>query len=245
MDPFDWLVIFNGVACAAGGLLGTLRAQRGEPPAAVHAFAAGTLLGTSLMVILPEVTAKLHEDAGIPTVLGFIVLYLLDRMLLGEEENHGHGHTQAGHSHHLGKLAIASFSVHTVFDGAALGVTRGAPEIGLSVVAGILFHEVPAQYVFARLLVASGVKAKFVVLGVAALAVLMVGGAYATSAATPLLPHNAIPMGLGFAAGMFLFIATSELLPRVHALERGRVLSVVSFLGGLACAAVAHHLHAT
>ncbi|MFN0206116.1 MAG: ZIP family metal transporter [Planctomycetota bacterium] len=244
MDRFDWIVILNGLACAAGGLLPVMRAQKGEPPAAMHAFAAGTLLGTALIVLIPEAAESLHSAVGLPTLLGFVVLYLIDRILLGKEEQHGHSHTQAGHSHHLGILAIASFSVHTLFDGAALGVAGGAPEIGLSMVAGVLFHEVPAQYIFARLLVASGAPPKAVAAGVISLATLMILAAYLVRFLTESLPANAVPHGLGFAAGMFLFISTSELLPRVHAGQGGRGLSILFFLGGIGCALMTMLLHA-
>ena len=146
----------NAIGSSAGGLLPIVWARPGEPGAAVHGFAAGTLLGAGLLVLIPGAVPRLGATVGISVLAGFLILYLLDRILLGAELGHGHGHVEAGHAHHMGALAIAGFSVHTIADGAALGLTGSEPALGLAVFLGILFHEVPAKFVFARLLVASG-----------------------------------------------------------------------------------------
>lgn len=242
MAAFDWLVFVNGAGCTAGGLLSILLARRGEPAAAVHGFAAGTLLGAGLLVLMPESAEVLGARVGYAVLAGFLLLYLLDRSMLGAEEHHGHDHTVAGHAHHMGPLAIAGFSVHTVADGAALGLTKTSPELGIPVLVGILFHEIPAQYVFGRLLIASGVSRRTVFLMILGLAMLMAVSAYGVSLFTGEIAPRAVPWGLGVASGMFLFISTSELLPRVHQAGTARTSAMVSFFCGVLCAVVAHEI---
>lgn len=242
MQTFDWLVFVNAAGCASGGLLPIVISRRGEPGAAVHGFAAGTLLGASLLVLTPEAAHALGAHVGYAVLAGFLLLYLLDRVLLGEEEHHGHEHTEAGHSHHVGALALAGFGMHTIADGAALGMTKTAPQLGYPVLAGILFHEVPAQYVFARLLVASGASRRSIVTFIGVLVLLMAGSAYGMSALAGSVAPSVVPWGLGISAGMFLFISTAELLPRVHrdAASRGR--APIAFIGGVLCAVAAHEI---
>jgi zinc and cadmium transporter len=230
----------NAIGSAAGGLVPLVWARPGEPGAAVHGFAAGTLLGAGLLVLMPGAVPVLGEHVGVSVLAGFLILYLLDRILLGAEFGHGHGHAEAGHAHHMGALATAGFSVHTIADGAALGLTGVEPALGLPVFLGILFHEVPAKFVFARLLVASGARRSWVAAGVAGLAALLIGVAYLTRAIAHRLPQDAVPQGLGASAGMFLFLATSELLPREHEARRGRALATGAFLAGCGVAYLAH-----
>jgi zinc and cadmium transporter len=242
VDRFAVLVWLSGVGVALGGLVPILGAKRGEPGASVHGFAAGTLLGVAVFFLLPESAASLGSHVGYPLLAGFLVLYLLDRILLGAEATHEAGHEEAGHAHHLAALTAAGFTLHKVADGGALGVTRANPELGLVVWASIFLHEVPATYVFSRLLVASGVRRRTIAAGVLGLTALLVGSAFATAALTDRLPARALPWALGSAAGMFLFLSTAELLPRVHAASGGRLVAVLAFLAGLGCAVAAHQL---
>ncbi|MBI3817850.1 MAG: ZIP family metal transporter [Planctomycetes bacterium] len=242
MATFDWLVFVNAIGCTVGGVLPTVMAKRGEPGAAVHGFAAGTLLGTGLIVLMPEAATQLGNGVGYAVLGGFLMLYLFDRALLAGEESHGHEHTEVGHSHHMGALALAGFGVHSISDGAALGLTSTHPELGFPVVAGILFHEVPARFVLARLLVASGANRWFIVSAIVGLALIMVAAAYAVSAITSGVLFRAIPWGMGISAGMFLFISTSELLPRVHRAGPGRKSAVAAFFFGILCAVIAREI---
>lgn len=233
MQSSDWIPWATGAGCAAGGLLPVVWADSGEPSPAVHGFAAGTLLGAGLLVLIPEAAPVLGAHVGTAVLAGFVALYSFDRWLLTEERGHGHGHAEAGHAHHVGTLAIAGFSVHTAADGAALGFASSDAKMGLPVFLGILFHEVPAQFVFARLLIASGVKRRWALAAVLIFASGMVGAAVAARAFSSVLDRSVVSAGLAASAGMFLFIATSELLPREHAGARGLSSTAAFFAGAL------------
>lgn len=219
-----------------------LSARRGEPGSAVHGFAAGTLLGAALFFLLPEAASPSVANVGYPVVAGFLALYLLDRILLGAELGHGEEHAEAGHAHHLGVLAAASFFVHTLADGSALGLTAAHPELTMAVWVGILLHEVPSKYVFARLLVASGTPRSWIAFAVLGLAALLIASAKISASIASRLPPSAVPHAMGASAGMFLFIATSELLPRMHMGRRGRFVAIGAFLFGLGGALAAREL---
>jgi zinc and cadmium transporter len=232
VDGFGWLVAASGGGAALGGLLPILGARRGEPHPAVHGFAAGTLLGAALFFLLPESVETLGRRVGLPVVGGFLVLYLLDRLLLESEIHHDEGHAEVGHAHHLGTLAIVGFLFHTVADGAALGLASERPEVRLAVWVGILLHEMVAAG-------ASRARIAAVVLGLAGL---LVVSALTAAWAAGAVPARVVAVGLGASAGMFVFLATSELLPRVHVGRPGRALAIVTFLAGLAGALAAAEL---
>lgn len=240
MDHFDWTVCLNGLGCAAGGFLPLAWARRGEPGGAVHGFAAGVLLGAAWLVLIPAAARDLGADVGVPVLSGFLVLYLLDRLLLGAEVHHGADHAEAGHAHHIGPLAVVGFSVHTLADGAALGLAGATPELGFPVLLGVLFHEAPAQFVFARLLVASGTRRSTIALGVALLSGSMVAMAYLARHFAGHVEARSVASGIGAAAGMFLFLATAELLPREHQGRRGRGVAMIAFFAGIGLSALAH-----
>jgi len=245
MDRFAWLVALSAGGAAAGGIVPVVSARRGEPSAAVHGFGAGTLLGAAVFFLLPEAAADLPKGAvGYPLLAGFLVLYALDRLLLGAELHHEQGHAEAGHAHHLGALVAAGFAFHKIADGGALGVAGTRPELGSPVFVGILLHEVPATYVFSRLLVASGVRRLAIALAVLALSALFAASAFVAAAVTHHMDPRALPWAIGISAGMFLFLATSELLPRVHEAGHGRLAASLAFLGGLGVAVAAHELGA-
>src|SRR5262245_20786639 len=98
---FDWLVWMNGLGCMGGGVLPIVWSRPGEPGTAVHGFAAGTLLGAGLLVLIPGAIPVLGAKVGISVLAGFALLYLIDRLLVGGEVGHGEEHAEAGHAHHM------------------------------------------------------------------------------------------------------------------------------------------------
>jgi zinc transporter ZupT len=240
MQGHDWIFWVNGLGCAAGGVIPVVSARAGEPSPTAHGFAAGTLLGTALLILIPESAAVLGHEVGLAILCGFLALYALDRWLLTAEIGHGPGHAEPGHAHHVGTLAIAGFSAHALADGAALGVASFRPDVGMPVLLGVLFHEVPAKYVFARLLVASGTKRVWVLGAVVFLAALIIASAYATRSLSQSLPSITVPVGLAVSGGMFLYLSTAELLPREHDATGKSSRAVIAFFAGTGVAYLAH-----
>jgi len=236
VQTFAWLVLLNGAASAVGGVWPLLQARRGDPGAAIHGFAAGSLLGVALLVLVPESVHLLHENVGPPVLAGVLTLFLADRILIGVEHGHGEEHAAAGHSHHLGWLSLIGFTVHTVADGIALGFSGGRVDLGLPVFIGVALHEIPAKFILARLMIASGVQRIWVGAVVIALSALLMGSAWATESLTSVLSPVVAPWGLAYSAGMFTFLATSELIPSEHAGRRGRLTHVLWFVLGIAVA---------
>ena len=119
-------VIMAVVTCFSTLLGGTFAAQRGKNIGILGAFAAGVLITTSLLDLLPQ-TFRLAtsanvflEDVMALTVAGFLFLYIISRMITSHVFNKDGEYIEVKHP--LGGLfATSELSVHSFIDGLATG----------------------------------------------------------------------------------------------------------------------------
>jgi zinc and cadmium transporter len=213
------------------------------------AFAAGVMLGAVFFHMLPEAYHGGGYAAFVMVPAGFVLLLVLERYMVSHacEEPPDcaeHVHQRGG----MGLAALLGLSVHTLFDGIALGsaVHEG---VGLTAFIAILAHKVPSSLSLASILKAEG-RTPARILGSALLYGLMVPlGALLYAAFDAAVHHEAFAArALAFSAGTFLYIAVSDLLPHVnrHGQDRkGRNLVALAFglLLMLALSRVTGHGH--
>ncbi|MBX5481643.1 MAG: ZIP family metal transporter [Myxococcaceae bacterium] len=223
------------VAGALAGAAVPLRAPRTRLVTFL-AFAAGVMFGAAFFHMLPEA----YEGAG-PKALsfvpaGFVFLFLIERFVIAHvcEEPPD----CAEHTHRRGGMGLAAFfgmSVHTLFDGVALGssVVEG---VGLTAFIAILAHKVPSSLSLAALFKSEGRSAPAVLWFAALFGLLVPAGAVAYLGLAHLVTFERFsPVALAFSAGSFLYIAVSDLLPHVnrHGKDK-RLANVICLVGGLA-----------
>jgi zinc and cadmium transporter len=157
-------------------------------------YAVGTLLGVALLALLPEALDTLPPESALATLLGGVLsFFLLEKLVIWR---HCHdGHECEVHTSSAASLVIVGDAFHTFVDGAviAAAVVTSIP-LGLTTAIAVAAHEIPQD-----LLSAGG--------GVL--------GALAMLWASKFLP-NALPFVLSFAAGSFLYVAMSDLIPDLH-----------------------------
>ena len=224
-----------GIAGLAGGLLSERRLVRYQAPLVV--FAAGALLGAVFLDILPESIATFGKRALPWSLASFIVLAILE--------------WAAGHHHHtedksppkrlLPLTLLASDALHNVGDGAAIAAaflvsTRAGVAMGLAIVA----HEVPQEVGDYAVLRAAGYSRRRSLAALAAVQLTAVVGAVGVIVAAGRLPNFTGAM-LSIAAGTFLYIGATDLLPEIHSghstVDRRERLA--GFLSGVAFIAIA------
>jgi zinc transporter ZupT len=113
------------VTCFSTLLGGTFATRRRKNIGILGAFAAGVLITTSLLDLLPQ-TFKLAtsanvllEDVMALTVVGFLFLYIISRLINAHVFKDGE-YTEVKHP--LGGLfATSELSVHSFIDGLAIG----------------------------------------------------------------------------------------------------------------------------
>lgn len=175
--------------------------------------AVGVFLSLVLFELIPE-TVAVSEYGGIVVAAGFIAFYLLSALL----HNHYHHKAEDEHCHRKSAaiLILIGDAVHNLADGFVLGAAFLAdPAIGIAVSIGLILHEVPQEIVeFGVLLRAGYTRTQAVVRNLLSASTVVVG----TLIVLLVSEHagDSVWLFTGFAAGNLLYLATSELLPRVH-----------------------------
>lgn len=114
------------ITCFSTLLGGTFASRRRKNIGILGAFAAGVLITTSLLDLLPQ-TFKLATSINVPledvmalTVVGFLFLYIISRMITSHVFNKDGEYIEVKHP--LGGLfATSELSVHSFIDGLAIG----------------------------------------------------------------------------------------------------------------------------
>ncbi len=220
------------ILAALGSLLGgwvvvRFLRDRASVMRLVSGVAAGYLLAVALMGILPECLAP--ENGGhanaIWIVFGFLLVHLMEHGITphfhyGEE-------THAG-SRMSGVMALVGLSLHSLMDGVALAAALAAHgNLGALMFAAILVHRIPEGGTIASIFLARGFGAAAAIAAAGVLAIATLAGAWGQE----LLK---IPVGptLAAAAGLAIYVASSDLLPEVQK-EPGwkSTLAIASGLG--------------
>lgn len=225
------------VAGALAGAAVPLLTREGRWRTTFLAFAAGVMLGAAFFHMLPE---AYHEGGGwaafalVP--FGFLLMLLVERSVPShacEEPPDCPEHGRA-HGHALGLASFLGLSVHTLFDGVALGSATMQGVGGVAALA-ITAHKIPSSLSLAAILRAEG-RRPTTVLWMCALYGLMVPVGAALYGLLDAAVHFAslASWALAFSAGTFLYIAVSDLLPHVnrHGKDR-RVVNVLALALGL------------
>lgn len=196
------------------------------------ALAAGALLGGAFLHLLPEAL----ERGGSPdrvfasSLVGFTAFFVLDQFI---HWHHHHGAEHAGEP--VTYLVLVADTVHNFIDGVVIaGAFLVSVPVGLVTALVIALHEIPQEIGDFGVLVHGGIpRRRALVLNYGTAVSVVAGGVVGfllaeamQGVATALLP---------FAAGSFIYIAATDLIPEIQREERlGRSLAYFgTFLLGL------------
>ncbi len=237
-----WYALIVAVLSLAGAAL-PLRRRPDHAQLQIYlSLAAGALLGAALFHLLPESSEHIHDSFGLPAVLGIGVVFLLQRYLAPHSHEppdtdphaghrHADGHDHDHHDDHHGAarprsgsiVGILALSIHSFFDGVAIGAVTGgenhAPgSVALAVSLSVLIHKPMDGLSVSVLLLNAGVKTKVLWLTQFCYAALVPAGAVAFMLTRGAVADTSPLVGytLAFSAGTFLAIALTDLLPELH-----------------------------
>lgn len=185
----------------------------------LSAFAAGTLLGTAFLDLLPE-SFKREADPGIFVwvLLGILIFFLLERFI----HHHGHGN-QPEAKRSVVPLIVVGDSVHNFVDGVAIAATfLISIPLGIVTSLAVAAHEIPQEIGDFGLMLHKGVPRKRVLLINFYSALAAMAGAIITYLAKDSIV-GLLPAVLGLTAGFFIYIAASNLIPEIHSREDQKV----------------------
>ena len=177
-------------------------------------YAVGTLVGVALLALVPEALSELPaRPAMLTMVAGILGFFLLEKAVIWR---HCH-HDEDCHVHNTAaSLVIIGDMFHTFVDGAviAAAVLTSVP-LGVTTALAVAAHEIPQEVGDVAILLRAGYsRARAFTLNVMA-GIGGILGAGAMVLASNLVPQ-ALPYVLAFAAGNFLYVAMSDLIPDLH-----------------------------
>lgn len=170
-------------------------------------FGAGVLLTTAFVHMLPVGYPLLGERLGAFTLLGFLIIFLLERF--GPAHSHN-----AESCHHVGISALVGLCVHSVVGGVALGASLQedpSSALSLTLLTAILVHKVPECLATAALLLQSHWPRSRTVIAMVILALAEPLGLLFAS--QTLVSPYAMAVAIALAAGTFIYVSAVEFLP--------------------------------
>lgn len=204
------------VVTLGSGAIPLLIQARGRRTEVLLSFSAGVMLGAAFFQMIPEAIHLGDLKALSCVLLGALIMFLLERFVIAhicEEPEEGcevHDHAS------LGIVAFLGLSIHTLFDGVALGSSLTAG-IGASVFIAIIAHKIPSSLALGSILVHAGYRRRTILLLLFAFALTIPLGSGLYFLVDRLIRGEGFTAWvLAFSAGTFLYLALADLLPQVH-----------------------------
>lgn len=195
-------------------------------------FAAGVLLATAVLNILPEALEGLPTFVGLSWFMyGLIIAFFMERFLLWYHHHHDDTHD----INPTASLVIAGDAIHNFIDGltiAAAFLTH--PTLGITTAVAIAAHELPQELADYSVLRHCGMSRKQALMWnfISALTAVLGGiiGFYLFQDSF-ILAHYA----LAVTAGILLYVAVADLIPELHHSDTksGWALQSIVFVVGI------------
>ena len=234
---FEITVLFYGCLAGIATLLGIYLMRKKQEWAIkrshyVNSFAAGLILAIAFFHLIPE-AVELSEIAAPVIFLGFFLFYMMENFLVIHSGSELHYHPNDPCLSHTssvtGVMAFSGLVLHSLIDGIIIGVGfELSTELGLLAAFAVISHEVPEGITsFALINETMPEKASFLS---AIVAIATPIGALFSLLFIQNLSDDIIGILLGLAAGTFIYVAASDLIPHTHGNQNFRTL--ISFLVG-------------
>lgn len=206
-------------------------------------FSAGAILGVAFFDLLPESLELGNNFFSIHTTTaivagGFLFYLLLDRLIF--LHSHAHGEHDEHESHReQGILGAGSLSIHSFFDGIAIGLAfQVSIAIGAIVAIAVLVHDLSDGINTVNFILKNEGKSSYAFRWLIVDAIAPVLGAASTLFFT--VPAQGLSVILAVFTGFFLYIGASDLIPESqHA--HPKFLTTVITLAGAAVLYLAIH----
>ncbi len=205
---------------------------------ALVALAAGSLFGDALLHLIPEIFESAAEPttAALWILVGIIVLFALEKFLHWDHHHELDSCPDCDHSHihPLGKINLVADGLHNFLDGIAIAASFLASiPLGLATTLAVILHEIPQEIGdFGILLHAGYSKRQALWFNLLSALAAVLGALLVFALGTQLVAVQSILLPL--AAGSFLYIAGSDLVPELHKtrdLKKSLIQAVAFILG--------------
>ncbi|MHA2297585.1 MAG: ZIP family metal transporter [Candidatus Hodarchaeales archaeon] len=189
----------------------------------VNSFAAGLILALAFFHLIPEAGELGEIPAYYGIFIGFFAFFLLENVFVlhsGAEIHYCLDQDDPSSSKHLeakGWMAFSGLAFHSLVDGIVIGVGFEVdPIVGFLAAVAVISHEIPEGVTSFALMRMSGMT-----LNVSRYLAIVVALATPIGAIISLLfiqslNDSIIGILLGVAAGTFIYVAASDMIPETH-----------------------------
>jgi len=198
-------------------------------------LAVGALLGDAFIHLIPEAfeNADNMTLVSIAIIAGALIFFVLEKIL--HWHHHALGEVDHETVHLTGKMILISDGAHNFIDGLIIGVSYlVSVEVGMATTLAIILHEIPQEMGDFGVLIHSGyTTAKALWFNFLSALLAVVGTIFALVAGGASEAITTWPLPL--AAGGFIYVAMSDLIPEMHKTKdvRHSVFQFVAVLAGI------------
>jgi zinc and cadmium transporter len=176
-------------------------------------FAAGALLGDAFFHIIPElveIDGAFELSSSLALVGGIVIFFMLEKVL-----HWHHAHFPDGDViHPVAMSNLVGDGLHNLIDGSLIGASYlVSTEVGIATTIAVVLHEIPQELGDFGILVHSGVSPRRALrLNLLTGSTAVLGAVFALVSGKALSGNLLLPI----AAGAFIYIASTDLLPELH-----------------------------
>jgi zinc and cadmium transporter len=178
-------------------------------------FAAGGLFGDVFLHLIPEMVGETGflTTSSIVIILGILSSFAVERFL---QWRHCHIPTSDEHPHSFAYMNLFGDAVHNLIDGLIVGGSYIASiPLGIATTIAVIFHEIPQELGDFCVLVYGGFnKRKALTFNFLTALTAVLGAIIAFVIGSAI--EGFVPLLIPFAAGNFIYIAGSDLIPELR-----------------------------
>lgn len=250
------LVVIFSLLGGVGSLLGAFAVFAGKKRTnkiieITTPFAAGALLAAAFVDLLPEALHGVVGDdesiliVSLAVLSGVLIFFILERATRWFHHHKHHSHDDNEKSATI-PLIITGDTIHNFIDGVAIAAGfLVSPITGIITTLAVAAHEIPQEIGDFGLLLSKGMKKKKVIL-------VNIFSALSTVVSAVIFfligSGNDIPLSpvLGVTAGLFIYIAISDIIPEIQSNEKKRFIgiqTIMLFVGVIVVGVLTKFLH--
>ena len=196
-------------------------------------LSAGTLMGDAFLHLIPEAYSGEGKDlAAILILAGILLFFILEKVISWR-----HCHTLDCHDHPqvFSYMILTGDMVHNFIDGLIIGASyMVSPPLGLATTLAVVLHEIPQEIGdFGSLIYGGCSKFKALMYNFVSALSAIVGAILVLSLGFN--SESLISVLVPFAAGGFIYIAGSDLIPELHKNRDRKIIvwQIITFILGI------------
>jgi zinc and cadmium transporter len=194
-------------------------------------LSAGALMGGAFIHLLPEAMEKIgNTEALMYGLAGFLIFFIIEKVLHWRHCHEGHCHV-----HTFAYMNLVGDSVHNFIDGLIIAASFVVDvRLGIVTTAAVALHEIPQEIGDFGVLVYGGFKrSRALMMNFVTALTAVLGGILGYVLSSQM--QTAINFIIPFAAGGFIYIGASDLIPEIRKETRldKSMISLAVFIIGI------------